>query len=36
MSKAEKLLETQIENNFTLNIEKTIDWYVKNHDWWKN
>ena len=36
MSKAEKLLNTKIKNKFISNIEKTVDWYIDNYDWWKN
>ncbi len=36
MSKAEKILNIKIEHNFDLNIEKTIDWYIINHQWWSN
>ena len=36
MTKAEALLGRKIESDFHLNMQKTIQWYIKNIDWWKN
>ena len=36
MTKAEKILGIKIAHDFELNIEKTIDWYMNNHEWWSN
>ncbi len=32
---AEKLLGWRAETPFDEGLERTIDWYAKNQDWWK-
>jgi dTDP-glucose 4,6-dehydratase len=36
ISKAEDLLDIKITHDFQSNMEKTIDWYINNHEWWEN
>jgi len=36
MSKVEQILGIKIMHNFELNMEKTINWYMSNRDWWDN
>ena len=36
MSKAEMLLNKEIRHNFNANMEKTIEWYVNNPEWWQD
>ena len=34
MSKVEQILWIKIMHDFELNMEKTINWYMSNRDWW--
>jgi dTDP-glucose 4,6-dehydratase len=34
MSKVEQILGIKIMHDFELNMEKTINWYMSNRDWW--
>ncbi len=36
MTKGETLLGRKIKSDFQLNMKKTIEWYIKNKNWWKS